>query len=98
MITSSLGHVGFDTSLFSGISARREGLSTDIEAGRGGRGGAGAHPVDAERSRAGRCSPALCTAEQPYPAPQDLGVLQLVIAPRTARADHPGKKAGRSKS
>jgi hypothetical protein len=33
MIVSGLGHVGFDTSLFSGISARRGGLSTAIEAG-----------------------------------------------------------------
>lgn len=33
MIVRGLGHVGFDTSLFSGISARKGGLSTAIEAG-----------------------------------------------------------------
>ena len=33
MISRGLGHVGFDTSLFSGISARRGGLSTAIERG-----------------------------------------------------------------
>jgi hypothetical protein len=33
MIVRGLGHVGFDTALFSGISARRGGLSTAIEAG-----------------------------------------------------------------
>jgi hypothetical protein len=32
-IVRGLAHVGFDTSLFSGISARRGGLSTAIEAG-----------------------------------------------------------------
>jgi hypothetical protein len=32
-IVRGLSHVGFDTSLFSGISARRGGLSTTIEAG-----------------------------------------------------------------
>ncbi len=31
MIVRGLGHVGFDTSFFSGISARRGGLSTAIE-------------------------------------------------------------------
>ena len=33
MIVRGLGHVGLDTSLFSGISARKGGLSTAIEAG-----------------------------------------------------------------
>jgi hypothetical protein len=33
MIVDGLCQVGFDTSLFSGISARRGGLSTAIEAG-----------------------------------------------------------------
>ena len=33
MVVRGLGHVGYDTSLFSGISARRGGLSTAIEAG-----------------------------------------------------------------
>lgn len=33
MIVRGLGHVGFDTTLFSGISARKGGLSTAIEAG-----------------------------------------------------------------
>jgi hypothetical protein len=33
MITRGLGHIGLDTSLFSGISARKGGLSTAIEAG-----------------------------------------------------------------
>ena len=33
MIVDGLRQVGFDTSLFSGISARRGGLSTAIEAG-----------------------------------------------------------------
>jgi hypothetical protein len=33
MIVRGLSHVGFDTSLFSGISARKGGLSTAIEAG-----------------------------------------------------------------
>jgi hypothetical protein len=33
MIVRGLGHVGVDTALFSGISARRGGLSTVIEAG-----------------------------------------------------------------
>ena len=32
-IVRGLAHVGFDTSLFTGISARRRGLSTAIEAG-----------------------------------------------------------------
>ncbi len=32
-IIRGLGHVGFDTALFSGISARKGGLSTAIEAG-----------------------------------------------------------------
>lgn len=32
-ITSALGYVGLDTSVFSGVSARRGGLSTAIEAG-----------------------------------------------------------------
>lgn len=33
MVVRGLGHVGFNTALFSGISARRGGLSTAIEAG-----------------------------------------------------------------
>ena len=33
MVKRGLGHVGFDTDLFSGISARKGGLSTAIEAG-----------------------------------------------------------------
>ena len=33
MIVDGLRQVGFDTSLFSGISARKDGLSTAIEAG-----------------------------------------------------------------
>ena len=33
MIIRAMAHVGFDTSGFSGISARRGGLSTAIEAG-----------------------------------------------------------------
>ena len=33
MVVRALGHVGFNTALFSGISARRGGLSTAIEAG-----------------------------------------------------------------
>ncbi len=33
MIVSGLAHLGFNTSCFSGISARRAGLSTAIEAG-----------------------------------------------------------------
>jgi hypothetical protein len=33
MIIRGLAHVGFDTPSFSGISARRGGLSTAIEAG-----------------------------------------------------------------
>ncbi len=33
MVVRSLGHVGYNTTLFSGISARRGGLSTAIEAG-----------------------------------------------------------------
>lgn len=33
MVVRGLGHVGYDTALFSGISARRGGLSTAIEAG-----------------------------------------------------------------
>jgi hypothetical protein len=33
MIVRGLNHVGYDTSLFSGISARKGGLSTAIEAG-----------------------------------------------------------------
>ena len=33
MIVRGLGHVGFDTTLFSGISARKGGLSTAIEGG-----------------------------------------------------------------
>ena len=52
MIVRRLGHVGLDTSFsgFSGISARKGGLSTAIE------GGVPEHtpPVDAEWPRAGR--------------------------------------------
>ncbi len=33
MVVRALGHVGYNTALFSGISARRGGLSTAIEAG-----------------------------------------------------------------
>ena len=33
MVVRALGHVGFNTALFSGISARQGGLSTAIEAG-----------------------------------------------------------------
>ncbi len=33
MVVRALGHVGYNTALFSGISARRCGLSTAIEAG-----------------------------------------------------------------
>jgi hypothetical protein len=33
MVVRALGHIGFNTALFSGISARRGGLSTAIEAG-----------------------------------------------------------------
>ena len=33
MVVRGLSHVGYDTSLFSGISARRGGISTAIEAG-----------------------------------------------------------------
>ena len=33
MIVRGLQHVGFDTTFFSGISARKGGLSTAIEAG-----------------------------------------------------------------
>ena len=33
MIVRGLDHLGYDTSLFSGISARRGGLSTAIEKG-----------------------------------------------------------------
>ena len=33
MMVHGLSHVGYDTSLFSGISARRGGISTAIEAG-----------------------------------------------------------------
>jgi hypothetical protein len=33
MIIRAMSHVGFDTTGFSGISARRGGLSTAIEAG-----------------------------------------------------------------
>ena len=33
MVIRGLGHVGYNTALFSGISARRGGLSTAIEAG-----------------------------------------------------------------
>jgi hypothetical protein len=33
MVVCALGHVGFNTALFSGISARRGGLSTAIEVG-----------------------------------------------------------------
>uniref|UniRef100_A0A6T8CYB4 Tyr recombinase domain-containing protein n=1 Tax=Cryptomonas curvata TaxID=233186 RepID=A0A6T8CYB4_9CRYP len=33
MAVRGLSHVGYDTSLFSGISARRGGISTAIEAG-----------------------------------------------------------------
>ena len=33
MIVRGLRHVGYDTALFSGISARKGGLSTAIEAG-----------------------------------------------------------------
>ena len=33
MVVRALGHVGFTTALFSGIIARRGGLSTAIEAG-----------------------------------------------------------------
>jgi hypothetical protein len=33
MVVRALGHIGYNTALFSGISARRGGLSTAIEAG-----------------------------------------------------------------
>jgi hypothetical protein len=33
MVVRTLGHVGFNTALFSGICARRGGLSTAVEAG-----------------------------------------------------------------
>ena len=33
MVVRGLGYVGFNTALFSGISARRGGLSTAVEAG-----------------------------------------------------------------
>ena len=33
MVVRALGHIGYNTALFSGISARRGGLSTTIEAG-----------------------------------------------------------------
>jgi hypothetical protein len=37
-VVRALGHVGYNTALFSGISARRGGLSTAIEAGSQSRG------------------------------------------------------------
>jgi hypothetical protein len=33
MVVRSLGHVGYNTDVFSGMSARRGGLSTAIKAG-----------------------------------------------------------------
>jgi hypothetical protein len=73
MIVRGLVHVGFDPSLFSCISARRGGLPPRHREGR-----AGAHPVDAERSRSRRRGASLRSARQPRAPLRHLGGLRPV--------------------
>jgi hypothetical protein len=85
MIVDGLRQVGLNTTLFSGISARREGLSS-LHHHRGGR--SGAYPLDAERQRAGRRGAAICPARQPRAAVRHVGGLRLLNSDRNVRLLH----------